>query len=113
MKSSNPWTPIAKLDEITEGRLLLWEEDGYSLLLTQITDQVICFENVCPHLGWPLDMGAIHKGLLICPHHGFKFDLLSGTCPLASGLSLRLFPIRVRDCHAEVQLSRVGTNGPN
>ena len=113
MKPSDPWTPIAKLDEITEGRLLLWEEDGYSLLLTQITDQVICFENVCPHLGWPLDMGAIHKGLLICPHHGFKFDLLSGNYPLASGLSLRLFPIRVRDCHAEVQLSRVGTNGPN
>ena len=51
MKSSDPWTPIAKLDEITEGRLLLWEKDGYSLLLTQITDQVICFENVCPHLG--------------------------------------------------------------
>ena len=75
MKSSDPWTPIAKLDEITKGKLLLWEEDGYSLLLTQIADQIICFENVCPHLGWPLEMSAVDEGLLICPHHGFEFDL--------------------------------------
>jgi len=65
MKSSDPWTPIAKLDEITRGKLLLWEEDGYSLLLTQIADRIICFENVCPHLGWPLDMSAVDEGLLI------------------------------------------------
>ena len=113
MKSYNSWINVTTTEEVAEGKLLLWEEDGYSLLLTQIADQIICFENVCPHLGWPLEMSAVDEGLLICPHHGFEFDLLSGTCPLASGLSLRLFPIRVRDCHAEVQLSRVGTNGPN
>ena len=61
MKSSDPWTPIAKLDEITAGKLLLWEEDGYSLLLTRIADQILCFENICPHLGGPLDMSAVSK----------------------------------------------------
>ncbi|MDG2197666.1 MAG: Rieske (2Fe-2S) protein [SAR324 cluster bacterium] len=113
MKSSDPWTPIAKLDEITKGKLLLWEEDGYSLLLTRIADQIICFENVCPHLGWPLEMNAVDKGQLICPHHGFEFDLLSGTCPFAPELSLRHFPVRIRDQYIEVQLNRVGPNGPN
>ena len=106
MKSSNPWTPITKLDEITEGKLLLWEDDGYSLLMTQIAGQVICFENFCPHLGWPLDMSAVQEGLLICPHHGFKFDILSGTCPLASELSLRYFPVRLRNQLVEVRLDR-------
>jgi len=113
MKFSDPWTPIAKLDEITKGKLLLWEEGGYSLLLTQIADRIICFENVCPHLGWPLDMSAVDEGLLICPHHGFEFDLLSGACPLASGLSLRYFPVRERDQYIEVQLNKVRVNGPD
>ena len=113
MKSSDPWTPIAKLDEITKGKLLLWEEDGYSLLLTQIADQIICFENFCPHLGWPLEMSAVDEGLLICPHHGFEFDLLSGACPLASELSLRYFPVRERDQYIEVQLNKVRVNGPD
>ena len=106
MKSSDPWTPIVKLDEITAGKLLLWEEDGYSLLLTRIADQVLCFENICPHLGWPLDMSAVDEGLLICPHHGFEFDLLSGACPLASESSLRYFPVRLRNQLVEVRLDR-------
>jgi nitrite reductase/ring-hydroxylating ferredoxin subunit len=113
MKSSDAWTPIAKLDEITKGKLLLWEEDGYSLLLTQIADRIICFENVCPHLGWPLEMSAVNKDQLICPHHGFEFDLLSGTCPFAPELSLHHFPVRIRDQYIEVRLNRVGPNGPN
>ena len=106
MKSSDPWIYIAKPDEITEGKLLLWEEDGYSLLLTRIADQVMCFENICPHLGWPLDMSAVDEGLLICPHHGFEFDLLSGACLLASELSLRYFPVRLRNQLVEVRLDR-------
>ena len=104
MKASDPWIPIAKPDEITEGKLLLWEENGYSLLLTRVADQVLCFENICPHLGWPLDMSAVHEDLLICPHHGFEFDLLSGACPLSSELSLRYFPVRLRNQLVEVQL---------
>ena len=104
MKASDSWIPIAKPDEITEGKLLLWEENGYSLLLTRIADQVLCFENVCPHLGWPLDMSAVHEGLLICPHHGFEFDLLSGACPLDSELSRRYFPVRLGNQLVEVQL---------
>ena len=106
MKSSAPWTPITKLDEITEGKLLLWEEDCYSLLMTQIAGQVLCFENFCPHLGWPLDMSAVHEGLLIYPHHGFESNLLSGTCPLASELALRYFPVRLRNQLVEVRLDR-------
>ena len=106
MKSSDPWIPIARPDEIKKGKLLLWEEDGYSLLLTRIADQLLCFENVCPHLGWPLDMSAVQEGLLICTHHRFKFDILSGTCPLASELSLRYFPVRLRNQLVEVRLDR-------
>ena len=85
---------------------MLWEEDGYSLLLTRIADQLLCFENVCTHLGWRPDMSAVQDGLLICTHHGFKFDILSGTYPLASELSLRYFPVRLRNQLVEVRLDR-------
>ncbi|HEY0564753.1 MAG TPA: Rieske (2Fe-2S) protein [Terriglobales bacterium] len=35
-------------------------------------------DNVCPHRGGPLGQGMIERGKLVCPWHGWAFDLTTG-----------------------------------
>jgi nitrite reductase/ring-hydroxylating ferredoxin subunit len=43
---------------------------------------------VCPHLGGPLDRVQVEDGCLVCPWHGYRFDVRTGEC--VSGQALRL-----------------------
>ena len=41
-------------------------------------DDVYAVENNCPHMGFPLDKGAVRDGILTCHWHQARFDLRSG-----------------------------------
>lgn len=42
-------------------------------------------DNVCPHRGGPLGQGMLEGGKIICPWHGWAFDLKTGEAhPLSS-----------------------------
>ncbi len=41
-------------------------------------DDVFAVENNCPHMGFPLDRGAVRDGMLTCHWHQARFDLRSG-----------------------------------
>lgn len=41
-------------------------------------DQVFAVDNRCPHMGFPLDQGTVHDGMLTCHWHHARFDLRGG-----------------------------------
>ncbi|MGH7894880.1 MAG: Rieske 2Fe-2S domain-containing protein [Candidatus Binatia bacterium] len=72
---------------------LLWDQDEAMMMRRQaLSDgrlpRTVCevdvdgarvrFSAVCPHLGGPLDAGAITDGCLTCPWHGYRFDVRTG-----------------------------------
>jgi len=61
-----------------EGFLVVTEE-GYRI-----------YEGICPHLLGPLIKGEIQKGEIICPWHGYRFDLKSGACTTPPGFCFPL-----------------------
>ncbi|MEP6716927.1 MAG: Rieske (2Fe-2S) protein [Terriglobia bacterium] len=48
----------------------------------------------CPHKGGPLADGLVGGTTLICPLHGWKFDLTTGAA-LFGECGLKTFPVRV------------------
>lgn len=48
----------------------------------------------CPHRGGPLVDGLLGGSALICPLHGWKFDLSTGA-PLFGDCGLKTFPVHV------------------
>ena len=53
------------------------------------------FDSVCPHLGGPLDGGAVARATVTCPWHGRRYSLQSGRCVPARGAGPRLRRWRV------------------
>ena len=59
---------------------------------------------ICPHEDGPLAEGWIEGDVVVCPWHGFDFDLRTGRCQVAEGLSIPLYPARVVEGAVEVDL---------
>lgn len=69
---------IAAIDEFgTADRLEVFIGDVPALLV-RVNDQYLAIEDVCTHDGQPLTNGCIEDGVIICPRHGARFDLVTG-----------------------------------
>jgi nitrite reductase/ring-hydroxylating ferredoxin subunit len=56
----------------------------------------VAFDGRCPHKGGPISDGRICDDVVICPWHGFRFDLRSGDpAGMQSIMKLPVFPVTV------------------
>lgn len=84
---------VTTLGELAEGPQKANINDK-KLLLYQSADTgaVYAFRNVCPHQLGPVVEGKldIEEKKLMCPWHGWEFDLEGGTNPFGGDLAKRL-----------------------
>ncbi len=52
--------------------------DGRPLALFAQGEEVLAVDNVCRHVGSPLDDGFVADGCVTCPWHGWRYDLRTG-----------------------------------
>jgi nitrite reductase/ring-hydroxylating ferredoxin subunit len=63
----------------SEGKAVRVETGGQSLAIFQVGGKLFAIDAKCPHVGGPLDKGAVTGASVTCPLHGSQFDLGSGT----------------------------------
>lgn len=54
-------------------------------------------DGACPHAGGPLCEGDVEDGKVLCPWHGWGFELSTGHCSISPEASVRSYPVRQRD----------------
>ena len=52
---------------------------------------------VCPHRGGPLADGLTDSRIVVCPLHGFAYDLATGEEVGNGGVPVTAYPVRVDD----------------
>jgi nitrite reductase/ring-hydroxylating ferredoxin subunit len=89
---------VAALDEVAPGQPRTVAIDGRAVVLARHGDAVYACAAVCTHRGGPLGEGRLTGTRLVCPWHGWMFDVRSGTCLMpARGTALATYPVRVQD----------------
>jgi nitrite reductase/ring-hydroxylating ferredoxin subunit len=77
--------------------------DGTDVFLYRRRDEatggseIFAIGNECPHQGGSLCDGAVEGDIVICPLHGWEFDLRSGACMTVPGEALPRFTVTVED----------------
>jgi 3-phenylpropionate/trans-cinnamate dioxygenase ferredoxin subunit len=90
------WTPVARLSEFREGRLVVRRpEHKRPILLLQTGEEVFALEDLCTHDDGPLHEGEVEEGAIVCPRHGARFDLRTGRGTLPAPRPVKVFPVRV------------------
>lgn len=100
-----PFVRVAELSEVPEGRGLLVERDGHTVAVFNAGNgRVHATSPLCPHEDGPLADGWLEAGAVVCPWHGFDFDLATGACRVDRDLAISIYAARVNGAAIEVDL---------
>lgn len=98
------WLEGCLLSDIPEGRVIEKTIKNRSVLLYKEGEIVSCVDNVCAHLGMPIEMGEINDGKITCPYHGFEYLLETGECLTVPEVQLKVHAVRVVGDKVEIRL---------
>jgi len=90
--------PVAALDDVQPGTMLMVQVDGTDILLVNLEGQLHATQGVCSHEYFELDKGFLTGNTLTCALHLSRFDLDTGEAldPPAE-LPLQIYPVAVED----------------
>jgi len=116
---------VGKLTDIADGDYRVFSVDeALEVGIFRTGSKVLAYENVCPHAGGPVCQGKIFQkveevrtsdkksaGLrfgkqrhIVCPWHGYEFDLATGCHPGDPAIRLTPVPVAVRNGNIYVSL---------
>lgn len=70
--------PVAGLDEVAPGTMLMVQVDGANILLVNLDGEVRALQGTCSHEYFELDRGFLTDDTLTCALHFSRFDLRTG-----------------------------------
>ena len=78
---------------------------GASLRIVEVAGKLCAHTTVCPHLGGPLEEAMPDAdGCVVCPWHGYRFDLRTGRSADGRRLALSPSPTLQEDAGGDVRL---------
>lgn len=97
------FVPVAKLSELEEGAGRCVEVKGEQVALFRVGSRVYAINNICPHLGGSIAEGPVEGTTVVCPLHGWCFDVTSGKA-LQGAIGVEAYPVRIEGDVVEVAL---------
>lgn len=109
---------VAKVDEIADRDRRVVAVDGLEIGVFRLGDDFFAWESDCPHMGGPVCQGRVMNRVtevlddgqrshgfefveadvhIVCPWHGFEFNLRTGAHPGDPKTRLKGFEVSVRD----------------
>jgi nitrite reductase (NADH) small subunit len=94
--SQSELPPIGQVRELTAA--------GRPLCVANVGGTISVLDGTCPHEGGPLGEGSIEEGRVVCPWHGFAFDVRTGVAPDDPDLKALVFECRVENGELRARL---------
>jgi nitrite reductase (NADH) small subunit len=115
MARRHPIGPLAALSE-SEGLRVTVED--VALAVYRRGERVVAVDDACPHMGASLSEGFLDGESVVCPWHGWCFDLASGRSPFDDEAQVSVHRVSVEDGEVYVELAeapaiRTGTDPPD
>ena len=76
--SQNEFIEVAKVSEISDGKMKHVEVDGKEILIANVGGKFYAVSDRCGHMNALLSMGNLTGNTVTCPFHGAKFDVTTG-----------------------------------
>ena len=99
---------VGNLAEIPVGEGRVFAVGDWQVAVFRLRDgSVRAVEASCPHRGGPLADGLIDQKVVVCPLHGYTYDLITGTETANDGAAVCAYDAQV-DADGTVRVSARG-----
>jgi len=85
---------VADASDLKPGQGELVEVDGQPIALFNVNGAFYALGAVCPHEGGPLQDGDLEGDTVICPWHGYDYNLRTGECSVDPELRVATFVVK-------------------
>ena len=100
-----PFVKVADPATIPVGQGTLVEGGGIAVAVFNAGDgRFYACSPICPHENGPLAEGWLEGEAVVCPWHGFDFDLRTGRCLVDEELAIPVYPVRRSGGSIEVEI---------
>ncbi|HEX2961455.1 MAG TPA: nitrite reductase (NAD(P)H) small subunit [Ignavibacteriales bacterium] len=103
MTDTEGFTKLCRLSELkeNEGKKFIIDEAEIALIKTE--GEVFALDNICPHQHAAIIYdGFVEEGCIVCPAHGWMFDLRTG-CMKTGSRGLKSYNVKVIDNYVYVK----------
>ena len=104
-QAENDYKLICKISELPNGRGKRFIVNDTEIAVFKMDGELFALYNICPHQHFNLIFdGIVEEGCVICPIHGWRFDLQTGKNP-DGGRGLKSYPVKVLDDNVFVKVA--------
>jgi 3-phenylpropionate/trans-cinnamate dioxygenase ferredoxin component len=97
---------VAAVGDVPPGEGRVIDVADRSLALFNVDGRYFAIDNVCPHRGGPLGEGDLEGWTVICPWHGWKWDVRTGANLNNPAVRVACLPVSVEGDAVVVELGR-------
>jgi nitrite reductase/ring-hydroxylating ferredoxin subunit len=91
----NGYTKVCRISELKENQGKRFLINDVDLAVFKVNDEIFVVGNVCPHQHTTIIYdGIIEDGCVVCPAHGWMFNLKTGRQPTGAR-GLETFPVKI------------------
>jgi nitrite reductase (NADH) small subunit len=65
------------------------------ICIANVNGSITAMDNVCLHRGGPLGQGVIEGNKVVCPWHGWQFDVTTGEATHNPNARVSVYPVKV------------------
>lgn len=95
---------VADVSELKPGECKVVTAGERELALANVDGTFYCVDNICPHQGGPLGEGILEGQQIVCPWHGWRFDVTNGKSSVIPGMQVDAPPCVVDGNEIKVTL---------
>lgn len=96
--------PVCLLEDLAPGGARHVKVGKNDIAVVRVGDEVFALSNICRHAYGPLSDGFVDGHTLVCPWHGWRYDVRTGTTD-HPGADVRTYPVTVRNGEVVVSLA--------
>lgn len=100
----------AVVAEIPPGTIREVNVDGKAVAIANVEGQFYAIDNVCMHRGGPLADGPFEGKTVMCPWHGWEYDVTTGKVGQNPTVGVACYRVEVRGSDIFVDLAYLATD---
>jgi nitrite reductase (NADH) small subunit len=85
-----------KTNEVPPGQIREFQLDGHTIAIANLGGSFYAIDNTCLHRGGPLGQGILEGQKVVCPWHGWEYDVTSGKVALNPAVGVNCYRVEVR-----------------
>ena len=104
-KRTMPYVKLTTQSELPAvGEAKEFELGDKVICVANVNGTITAMDNVCLHMGGPLGQGFLEGDKLICPWHGWEYDVRTGQLLDDPQSKVALYPIKVENGDVMVEV---------